>query len=64
MTYACSNNCNLDLALVRTHQLSKFVTNTFEKTQSVVVGEGLEKVLDSVTLVSSADVLLQFGDDL
>lgn len=62
-TYACSGNSNLNLSLVCTHQLSELVADTLQYTQSVVLGESVQKVLNSAGLVGTSHVLLEFLDN-
>ena len=63
-TDSCASNSQLDLSSSSTHQLAELLANALQETQSVVVGEGGQKVLDCVVLVRAPGVLLQLGHDL
>jgi hypothetical protein len=63
-TDRCAGHSQLDLASSGAHQLAELLANTLQKTQSVIVGEGGQEVLDGVVLVRASGVLLQLGDDL
>jgi len=61
--FACSDDCNLDLALLCADQLCELVADTFQKAQPVVLSEGVQKVLDSGTLIGSSEVLFKLSND-
>lgn len=61
-THRSADNGHLDFALGGAHQLLKLLADALQETQSVVVGQSLEEVLDGLVLLGS-DVLLEDGDD-
>lgn len=62
--YLGAGNVELDLAAVGAHELGEVLGDGLEQAEPVVLGEGLEEVLDDAFLVLAADQLLQLGDDL
>jgi hypothetical protein len=63
-TYLCTSDPKLNLAFGSAHQLAELVANTFQKTQSVVLSQRWEEILDSAALVGAAGVFLELGNDL
>lgn len=63
-TYSSRGDDELDLALVSAHEDAELFSSALEDAQSVVLGEGLEEVLDGVALVLHTDALLDLGDNL
>lgn len=59
-TYRSAGNRHLDLAARSAHQLAELGADTAEETQTVVLGQGLEEVLDGGV---GAGGLLELGDD-
>lgn len=59
-TYGSAADSHLDLATRGSHQLGKLLRNTLEDAQAVVVGQGLQEVLDGLAAAGS---LLELGDD-
>lgn len=62
-TYGSAGDSQLDLAPSGAHQLAELMADALQETQSVVLGEGVEEVLDGVGLVLAAGVLLELGND-
>jgi len=62
-TYGSAGDSQLDLAPSSAHQLAELMADALQETQSVVLGEGGEEVLDGVGLVLPAGVLLELGND-
>lgn len=63
-TDSCARNSHLDLSSSGAHQFAELLAHALQETQSVVVGEGGQKVLDCDVLVRASGVLLQLGHDL
>lgn len=63
-TYGSAGDDQLDLAVVGAHELGELDAHTVEDTEPVVLGKGLEEVLDHVRLVGGADALVQLRHDL
>ena len=61
-TYGSGSDGHLDLTAGSAHKSVELGANTLEESQSVVLGEGLEEVLDG--LVCTTDVLLELSDNL
>lgn len=59
-TYRSARNRHLDLAARSAHQLAELGANALEEAQTVVLGQGLEEVLDGGV---GASGLLELGDD-
>jgi hypothetical protein len=53
----------LDLTAVSAHEGSELLADGLKGTETVVLGQGEEEVLQDVTLVGTGD-LLELGDDL
>lgn len=62
-TYSSAGDSELNLAPGSTHQLAELGADTLEKSQTVVLGESVEEVLDGVGLVLATGVLLELSDD-
>lgn len=62
-THGSTCDGHLDLTPRRTHQLAKLVADTLQQTETVILCERIEEVLDGVVLVDSARVLLQLRDN-
>lgn len=58
-----AGDAELDLAAVGAHQSRELVADTLEGAEAVVLGQGVEEVLEDVGLVGTGD-LLQLLDDL
>lgn len=63
-TNRSTRNSQLNLALGSANQLRELLNNTFQKTQTIVVRQRSEEILNCVVLILSTSVFLQFGDDL
>lgn len=59
-----AGNDQLNLSPVRTHEHTKFLHNTLQHAQAVVLGESREEVLYDALLIGIANVLLEFLDNL
>lgn len=55
-TYLSTGDVEVDLTTVSTHQSSELLADTVEGTETVVLGKGLEEVLDDTGLVSTGDL--------
>lgn len=62
-TYRGTCDHQLNLALVRAHQLAVLLADLAQEAETVVLGEGGEEVLDDVALVAR-DLLLELCNDL
>lgn len=62
MSYLSTGDVQFNLATVSTHQSRELLGDALEQTETVVLGQSLEEVLDDVALV--AGELLQLLDDL
>lgn len=60
-SYLCAGDGNLDLAAGGAHKLGKLGGDTGEETEAVVLGEGVEEVLDG--LARDAGGLDELGDN-
>lgn len=63
-SYLCTGEDQVDLAVRSTDEGLELLTYTGQETETVVVGQCLEEVLDRVALVGSTSVLLKLGDNL
>lgn len=62
-THLGGGDVQLDLAVGSGHEGSELLADTLEGTETVVLGKGLEEVLEDIGLVSTSD-LLELLDDL
>lgn len=64
-TYLSRGNIQLNLPMVSTHQNLKFLTDTLQNTEPVILSKSLKEVLQDLALFgTSAHNLLQFLDDV
>lgn len=56
-------DAQLDLAAVSAHESTELLADGLQGTETVVLGQGEEEVLEDVALVGTGD-LLELGDDL
>lgn len=61
-TYSSAGDVELDLAAVGAHEGGELLSDGLQDREAVVLGEGLEEVLDEAVLVRS-DVLLELRDN-
>ena len=62
-TYLSTGDVQLNLTTVSTHESRELLADTLEQTETVVLSEGVEEVLEDVGLVGTSN-LLQLLDDL
>lgn len=62
-THLSGSDVQLNLTTVSTHQGVELLANTLEGTKTVVLGQGLEEVLEDVALVGTGE-LVELLDDL
>jgi hypothetical protein len=60
--YLSGGDVEVDLAAVSAHEGSELLADTLEGAETVVLGKGLEEVLDDTGLVGTGD-LGELGDD-
>ena len=63
MTHLSTGDVQIDLTTVSTHKGIELLANTLQNTQPVVLGQGVEEVLEDVTLVTARE-LLELSNDL
>lgn len=63
-SYLSTSDPQLDLALASAHQLGELLADALQQTQSVVLGQSVEEILDSTALVSATSVFLELGHNL
>ena len=62
-TYLSTGNAQLNLALVRTNKRLKLLNHTLQQSQTVVLSQSSQEVLENLVLVAAGNGL-QFLDDL
>lgn len=63
-THRSAGNSQFNFTSGSTHQLSKLLTNSLQKCQSIVLGQSFQEVLDGITLILTTGVFLELLDDL